>query len=350
MAVTAPNGLARPVKACGGAAAARCARVGGDELPHGEVYSLWVDEAGQAWAGTDDGVYRLAGGVWQPFPLGTVSGAGEPECASSPSSRIPPAASGLAPIQGLFYYSGSGSSVERYGRAEGMVSEYVRAMSLDDDGALWLGTVGGVSRYGGRTWRAERETGLRGQAVNAVYTDRSGRTWAGTDGQGVALWDGKTWRWFGSKEGLADTQVFSLYEDRSGRLWAGTASGVALWDGSGGAWRSFGTAEGIANPPVWAIGDDAGGDLWIGTENGILRGNERKGFQPVPEFAGRRRQRYLQQRRRDHVGRHTRARTMAVTRDSLGAGNGSGRTGIFERGAERYRRIPRGRAVGGHLR
>ncbi len=49
--------------------------------------------------------------------------------------------------------------------------------------------------------------------------------WLGTDGGGVVRYDGKEFKTFTTREGLAHDVVKAIAEDQQGRLWFGTQGG-----------------------------------------------------------------------------------------------------------------------------
>jgi transcriptional regulator with PAS, ATPase and Fis domain len=70
--------------------------------------------------------------------------------------------------------------------ADGLAcSNSVSHIAQDRGGALWFGTVGGLSRYDGQRFVTyTTEDGLADNKVNAIYEDREGNLWFGT-GRGV---------------------------------------------------------------------------------------------------------------------------------------------------------------------
>lgn len=68
--------------------------------------------------------------------------------------------------------------------------------------------------------------------VRAVFHDSKGNYWLGSDQEGVARFNGKTFEYFTTQEGLAHNQVRTILEGKSGRIWFETANGVSNYDGS----------------------------------------------------------------------------------------------------------------------
>ncbi|MDY7076184.1 MAG: two-component regulator propeller domain-containing protein [Chloroflexota bacterium] len=78
-------------------------------------------------------------------------------------------------------------------RSHGPVQS-VGALLVDDDGALWVGTVGGLLRWsdageGEPRWKIFGLDTIPMLNIHALLQDSQGRIWVGGD-EGVAMWDG----------------------------------------------------------------------------------------------------------------------------------------------------------------
>jgi hypothetical protein len=198
---------------------------------------------------------------------------------------------------------------------------------------MWFGGFLGVSRFDGRTWRADVVSGdgqFIGQ-VQSLHVDRSGNAWIGTNNAGVFRYDGVAFRhyfststtcpsrpspnipslnvlgsncvtamhrdrtgelWFGGFDGggarldrtgrwsavrrtalapVSDS-ITALAEDRDGTLWFGSLeAGLASLDSVRLAWTLHRRADGVASDSVRTLYVDGAGDLWIGTRDGFSR-------------------------------------------------------------------------------
>lgn len=70
--------------------------------------------------------------------------------------------------------------------------------------------------------------GLPANDVTALAQDRTGLLWVGTDGGGLASFDGKTFRAYTRVEGLADNFVVALQADEDGDVYVLTKTGTAV--------------------------------------------------------------------------------------------------------------------------
>ena len=120
-----------------------------------------------------------------------------------------------------------------FSKLQGLKHDATRCMLQDKSGNLWFGTVGGVSKYDGKSFThfTEKE-GLSNNAVWSMLEDKSGNLWFGTD-DGVSKYDGKSFTHFTKKEGLSNNSVLSMLEDKSGNLWFGKdGGGISKYDGN----------------------------------------------------------------------------------------------------------------------
>jgi signal transduction histidine kinase/ligand-binding sensor domain-containing protein/CheY-like chemotaxis protein len=144
-------------------------------------------------------------------------------------------------------------------------------MLQDSRGYLWVGGLGGASRFDGLNWKHfTTKDGLARDLVMkaSMIEDRDGNLWFGTGdvfggGEGVSRFDGKVWKTLTVDDGLIDDRVVSVFEDRDGYLWFGTFVGVSRYDSDTGIFTNFGTDDGLAGPWVIDIAQDGDGNLWF---------------------------------------------------------------------------------------
>jgi ligand-binding sensor domain-containing protein len=120
--------------------------------------------------------------------------------------------------------------------------------------------------------------------------DKAGNLWFGTTGAGIYRYDGKYFKNFSAKDGLANTVVFSLVEDNNGHIWVGTEDGVFRSDGNtfsrvavpgfedsdSNMFNDINSANAAnqyrSKKAVYKIIQDTKGNIWFGTEaKGLYR-------------------------------------------------------------------------------
>lgn len=103
--------------------------------------------------------------------------------------------------------------------------------------------------------------------IRAIFQDSKDNYWFGSHNEGVSFYNGKSFEYFTTNEGLSDNQIRSIQEDKNGKIWIGTAKGVSVYDKG-----KFTTYSTNSNNPrsEW---NETNGDLWFyaGEEDGINR-------------------------------------------------------------------------------
>lgn len=212
------------------------------EGDHRDVWDLHQDRQGTLWIATADGVFRLEGSTFIPFPL--------PVHATPPNFEFTPKLVYhiLEDQAGHLWFGTDGAGAMRYDGTSitvytqedhGLASDRICTILQDSQGDLWFGTSGGgVSHFDGTTFTTHLRSPTFSKHTGwgrfmAIAEDREGHLWFGVSSQGggVYRYDGEAFRHFSQQEGLGDGGVPSIRMDRSGNLWLGTTSGVFRFDG-----------------------------------------------------------------------------------------------------------------------
>ncbi|MFN7966481.1 MAG: two-component regulator propeller domain-containing protein [Acidobacteriota bacterium] len=130
--------------------------------------------------------------------------------------------------------------------------------------------------------------GLPSDTVRVLLRDSLGLLWIGTD-EGLARFDGRTFRTFDAEAGLPHATIKSLHETLAGELWVGTAKGLAVLSLRGDSASHFEfvplTEGGIEQQPsVMALDEGPDGALWIGTTVGAFHLQGPAGARKVESF------------------------------------------------------------------
>ena len=175
-------------------------------------------------------------------------------------------------------------------------------MTVDREGRFWFGTEGGVTMYDGTRWKSwTHADGLGADLppdpsrsipsyapsphhqqpdkhaaadynpnyVLSAVIDAKQVKWFGTWGGGLARFDGRRWKNYTTRDGLAGNVVGAIAIDRRGVLWIGTDAGVSRFDGS--RFRNFTTVDGLYHDAVYAVAIDKTGAKWFGAYGGVSR-------------------------------------------------------------------------------
>ncbi len=133
----------------------------GDGLADLWVSAIAVAPDGAVWFGTEGGVSRFDGKKWTTYRV----------------------ADGSVPANGsLSRVSAHRHAAELLPRgSDGLTNNTVHAIAVAADGALWVGTDGGVSRFDGKNWTTYTPAdGLASHVVTAIAVAPDGALWFGT--------------------------------------------------------------------------------------------------------------------------------------------------------------------------
>ena len=124
---------------------------------------------------------------------------------------------------------------------DGLVNDNILSISIKGN-SIWFATLGGASHLNKTDdWRSERfsiesfdkENGLGNNFIYTILQAKNNNIWFGTDGNGLARYDGLKFTFYDEKAGLGDDVVYSIDEDADGNIWLSTASSeVYKFDGS----------------------------------------------------------------------------------------------------------------------
>ncbi len=158
----------------------------------------------------------------------------------------------------------------QYTPKDGLAQSQARSIAQDADGYLWFGTLGGVSRFEGHTFRNfALQEGLPDAQVNAVLCAKDGTVWLGAGGS-LMTFEGRRTTVVPLPGVARDARVLCLAEDKEGAILVGT-------DGAG----LFRSAKGVVVPLRGFPSDTAStvrallalpdGSIIIGTRSGAYR-------------------------------------------------------------------------------
>ncbi len=149
----------------------------------------------------------------------------------------------------------------------------VNALLATSDGAVWVGTAGGLARFTDNQWQVftEANSDLPGNTVRALVATGDGAVWAGTTG-GLARFADGQWQVFTkANSDIPDNGVNALAATSKGAVWVGTyGGGVARFTDN--QWQVFTKASSdIPGNDVRSLVALSDGTVWVGTTGGLAR-------------------------------------------------------------------------------
>lgn len=218
------------------------------------------------WLNTSNGISRFDGENWHTVTTENLG-----------SAMAVDAAGRLWLTKLLWYSSGStyigtdghgisfydGSNWFDFTTANGLSTDVVRDIEIDNNGNIWLATANGVDCYNGLSWHTYliKNEPPYDSAITSITEDLNGNLWFGTWGGGALRFNGMDWSHYTTDDGLANDLVTGIAVGTDGSIWFGTRVGVSCFDGV--TWKTF---TGLGGDSILSIAADPYGKIWVGTQ------------------------------------------------------------------------------------
>jgi len=245
-----------------------------DGLVNDNVKKIKAISNGDIWVGTDYGVSSFDGTSWLTYD--NTNGLN-----SNQVKSIDEDANGgiwIGTNQGVSYFDGttwvSYSSPDLHWSG-------VNATAFDSNGDVWFASpLGGTTHFNGITFTAyDTSNGLLSQFVTDLIIDNQDNKWVGTS-SGMSVLDASntTFTHYTQMYLLPppDTlnPVVNIAMDGSwGSIWTTiyvgylSEGGVAFWNGS--QWEDYDVTDGLAGPNVKGLSIDSQHTVWVATSTGL---------------------------------------------------------------------------------
>jgi ligand-binding sensor domain-containing protein len=165
-----------------------------------------------------------------------------------------------------FDESFDGRVVQQFEMAEGLPSNWIHDVLQASDRYLWIATHNGVARFDGRKFTRFNRTNtpqLPANDARVLYESHDGALWIGTIGGLVQYTPGRPAS-FQQHEAFRGNSIHAIFEDSEHVLWIGTREGT---------WNRATDGEFVlqeaAPTGVKAFCQDQQGTLWLGADSGL---------------------------------------------------------------------------------
>lgn len=144
----------------------------------------------------------------------------------------------------------------------------------DDHSQLWVATEGnGLYRYNtnGTVLHLTTKDGLPTDFVRCVTEDREGNMWLGMEGGGLCRLKPPVFQTLNTHAGLSSDQLLSVCEASDGSFWIGMDGNGLDHLLSSGKVVHYDSSQGLINGHAWAVVQDHQGAIYVGTWNGLFK-------------------------------------------------------------------------------
>ena len=276
-----------------GSSKLRCATYSvGASSAANRVNNLYKDRAGNLWAGTDGGLYRLdasdAEGTFRRVEVGLVS---HPDELVQVWAMLEDGEGSLwvGTKFGLLRRTPDGQ-VMHYAVRPSAGTDHVLALLEDREGRLWIGHESGLVVFKpcplptpncgslNRKSLADAAILINPKLPNGPSEIRNPRLVTLPNAEGEA-------QRYTTAERLSSQRASSLYQSADGAIWIGFPySGLCEFDGT--RFRTYTMAQGLSDRAVLTIAEDGEDGLWLGTYRGGAMRLARNGFVTYQESDG----------------------------------------------------------------
>jgi ligand-binding sensor domain-containing protein len=228
---------------------------------HNDITSLFQTEDSSLWIGTFNGVAQLKKGVFTSHPINTGPVRG---FAADRAGNL------WIGTMNKGIYKFRDGKFDSIATIQGADNNSLNVLSVDYDGNLWVGISGrGLSVFKNGKWSFfNSKNGFPSNTVRSFYVGFDHTVWIGTE-NGLVRWKYDSFHTYTTKDGLSNNIITSLYEDKSHTLWIGTERG-GICQFKDNSFTSYSSRDGLSSDYVTSISEDREGSLWVGTFNAGL--------------------------------------------------------------------------------
>jgi ligand-binding sensor domain-containing protein len=289
----------------------------GKELPGARVQTVYMDRAGLAWVGTNDGLVVIdasAGRVQKVRALGANSVLAVIEDDEG-NHWVGTDTTGLHVLRRMAFRSEAGLAneavtdvaqtkdgavwvgtrddglrrvrgdvVDEPVKVGALTSAVILCLAAGAKGGLWVGTPDGLNFVDakGGVRKITSADGLPDDTIRSLAADEDGSVWAGTQ-HGLVHVDGASVKTLTRAEGLGGDVIGAMFMAQGRELWVATSGGLSRVDAKGGI-TNFGAKDGLNGKLVTAIAQDRAGDIWVSTRGGGLSSFDGRRFVATGAF------------------------------------------------------------------
>ncbi|MBI5219680.1 MAG: SpoIIE family protein phosphatase [Bacteroidia bacterium] len=233
-----------------------------DGLTQSQILSLFQDNKGNLWIGTNGGGINIYNG--KTFTAITQKQGLVNDIVFS----IAQDSKGIFYIgtnEGLSVYNGN--TFKNFTEKDGLPDNRIFKIYVDENDVAWLGTQKGVIKFQNHRLVEFEDNKMLGNApVYSIFKDKNKNYWFGTLGSGLFKYNSKSFEIFTAADSvLADNRIRTICQDPEGTVWIGTERGMNYYSYKTNKLSKIGGSNAIISLLVTSAGE-----FWIATRSGLL--------------------------------------------------------------------------------
>ncbi len=244
------------------------------------VYSIYKDNKGAIFLGTDGGVFSYSDGDLTHLTNGKndKNTARTHSIAQDSKDNL-----WFGTKEGLVVVDKEDNTFKNYTILDGLSSDIVRVVFCDKSGDVWIGTDGGglckaIEQGDSLVFKSyqndtEELNSLSNNTVLSIYQDKEGFLWIGTFGGGLDKFDIKNEAFtvYTEKDGLSNNVIYGVLPDKTGNLWLSTNKGISFLNLETNEFKVFDETDGLQSNEFnnGAFFRSPSGQMFFGGINGF---------------------------------------------------------------------------------
>ncbi|PCH97691.1 MAG: hypothetical protein COB85_02495 [Bacteroidetes bacterium] len=257
-----------------------------DGLLDNQINCITQTRDGSLWIGTLGGAIKYDGRTFTNVPLDEKHAGFNVVCITEDRSGNLWLGMSGGGICRLNYSSDNPEELrmDYFGTDQGLMSNKVRALLIDQEGNLLAATRKGLSIFKDGDWSTVDIHGFNAPNISDLVLDPSGSIWISTYGKGILNYrvdpakdDQVVILQIGMADGLISDWARSVIIDNNGNLWVASKNGVSKLTSTSNfkskdvEISNLTSAQGMPSDNIKCLFEDREGNIWMGTDGkGIL--------------------------------------------------------------------------------
>ncbi|MFA9389239.1 MAG: two-component regulator propeller domain-containing protein [Prolixibacteraceae bacterium] len=233
----------------------------------GKVNNIVKDNNGQLWVGTIQGLYRMNTSTDEFDQISIANGLADNFIIDF-----------IFDFEGNFWITHYKSGLLRikdgkfntYSYNSGLLGKLANTVCQLDDNTVLVGLENGkltlIKENNFSAFKTKRD--LSGARIRHIMKDSGGNIWISTYEGLLKILPNKNEVWFSEENGFPDSKIRLTFEDSKGTIWVGTRNSGIVKIKPDGSYSNLNSNDGLTSNLIMAIAEDQKGTILVGTSEG----------------------------------------------------------------------------------